>query len=171
MPLRGQQSTEPNQLPKELTKHSPTNTPTSNLHSCSYRRYDAFAGSYMPSVLIRSRSDPEPSTLFGPGEPISQWRKEEIHALPQELRTQCLLTMQTRKRQAAQIPDRSLITTPQEVTAATSQESATVRCMFGSDINASCFAERERARQMEILMVMWSRGFVRCWYPYCVFLG
>jgi len=73
--------------------------------------------------------------------------------------------MQTRKRRTAAISDRPLTPTPQEDTydtTATSQESA-VRCMFGSDINASCFAERERARQMQILVVMWSRRFVcRC---------
>lgn len=119
----------------------------------------------MCSTLIRSRLDPEPSALFGSGEPISQWRREEICTLPQELRSQCLLTIQARKRQAVATSDRSHTTTPQENaydTATTSQES-TVRCMFGSDINASCFAKQERARQMQVLMVMWSRRFV-CWY-------
>jgi hypothetical protein len=113
-------------------------------------------------VLIRSRLDPEPSFSFDSGEPISQWRREEIRTLPQELLGQCLLTMRARERQASAIPERPLITTPQEGaydTAGVSQTS-TVHSMFGSDINASCFGERERARQMQILMVMWSRGFV-----------
>ena len=107
-------------------------------------------------MLIGSRLDLEQSTSE---ESISQWRREEIYTLPQELRSQCLLTMQARKRQTT---DRSPIATPQEdiyATATTSQES-TVRCMFGSDINASCFATQERARQMQILMVMWSGRFV-----------
>jgi len=70
--------------------------------------------------------------------------------------------MRARERQASAIPDLSLTATPQEDaydTATTSQASA-VHSMFGSDINASCFAEQERARQMQLLMVMWSRGFV-----------
>ena len=70
--------------------------------------------------------------------------------------------MQARKRQPTPISDPSLTPTPQEDvydTAAKSQESS-VRWMLGPDINASCFAERERARQVQILMVMLSRGFV-----------
>ena len=70
--------------------------------------------------------------------------------------------MQARKQQATPISDPSLTPTPQEDaynTAATSQGSS-VRWMFGPDINASCFAERERARQVQILMAMLSRGFV-----------
>ena len=115
----------------------------------------------MDGALIRPLLDPGPSTSFGPGESISQWRREEILTLPQELRGQCLLTMQARERQASAIPERTLTAAPQGVwdTAATSQAS-NVQTMFGSDINTSCFGERERARQMDLLMVMWSRGFV-----------
>ena len=118
--------------------------------------------SFTGDALIRSRSEPEPSTSFGTGEQISQWRREEILTLPQELRGQCLLTMQARERQASTITARPLFPTPQEDSydmTATSQAS-TVQSMFGSDINTSCFGERERARQLQILMVMWSRGFV-----------
>ncbi|KAF9642307.1 hypothetical protein BDM02DRAFT_2349288 [Thelephora ganbajun] len=105
-------------------------------------------------------SEPEPSTSFSSEESVSQWRREEIRTLPRELLGQCLLTMQARGRHTPAIPDRSLITTPEDIgdMAAASQDS-TVRSMFGSDINASCFAERERARQMQILIVMWSRGW------------
>ena len=114
------------------------------------------------TTLIDLHLDPEPSsTLFDPGEPISQWRREEIRALPQELRNQCLLTMQARKRKAATISDRPLTPTSQEVPynqAATSHDS-TIRCAFGSDISANRFTEQDRARQMEILTVMLSRGF------------
>jgi len=115
----------------------------------------------MDGGLIGSRLEPEPSTSFGQGESVSQWRRDEILTLPQELRGQCLLTMQARERQTSAIPERSLITTSQGVydTAATSQAS-TVQSMFGSDINTSCFGERERARQMQVLMVMWARGSV-----------
>ena len=71
--------------------------------------------------------------------------------------------MQARERQATTISDdRTLITTPQEDatgTAATSEEPI-VRCMFGTNVDASCFAEQERVRQMQTLMVMWSGGFV-----------
>jgi len=106
--------------------------------------------------------DPELPGSSSSGEPISQWRREEINTLPQELLNQYLLTMRARERQASAIPDPSLVTTPQEGgygTEGTSQAS-TVRSMFGPDINASCFGERERVRQMEILMVMWARGCV-----------
>lgn len=116
----------------------------------------------MGSTLIMSDSDPEPSTSLVAGEPISQWRREEINTLPTELLGQCLLTIQARERQASTIPELSLITAPQEDAhdmAATSQVS-TVHNMFGSNMNASCFGERERARQMQILMAMWSRRFV-----------
>jgi len=114
-----------------------------------------------PVPFSTTSNDPEPSTLFASEEPISQWMRDEISTLPQELRGQLFLTMQTRKNRAAATSDRPLAPIPQEDTAATSQES-TVRCMFGSDISASCFAERERARQMDILMVMWSRGSPPC---------
>ena len=100
--------------------------------------------------------------MFDSGEPISQWRREEIRTLPQELRNQCLLTMQARERKAATISDRPLTPTPQEVPynpAVTYNDSA-IRCAFGSDVNSNCFTEQERTRQMEILMVMLSRGFV-----------
>ena len=109
-----------------------------------------------------SRLDPEPSTSLGSGASISQWRREEIHALPRELLGQCLLTMQARERQAPEIPDQPHISTPPEDMGgvAMTSEDLTVRSMFGSDIHASCFAERERVRQMDTLMVMWSRGFV-----------
>jgi len=120
-----------------------------------------------------SRLDPEPLAAFGPGEPIPQWRRDEILTLPQELRGQCLLTMQARNRQASAIPDRSLTTTPQEGpydTPGTSQAS-TVQSMFGPNLNASCFGERERARQMQILMVMWSRGFVFRFFAVELFSG
>jgi len=112
-------------------------------------------------ALITSGLDPDPSTSFGSGESVSQWRREEILTLPQELRGQCLLTMQAHERQTSAIPEQSHIAGLQGAydPAATSQAS-NVQSMFGSDINTSCFGERERARQMEVLMVMWSRGFV-----------
>lgn len=115
---------------------------------------------FMSSWLIQSCLDPEPTISFGSGEPISQWRREEILTLPQELRGQCLLTMQARKRQDTAVPEQPLATTSQGGydTTATVQTS-TVHSMFGSDINASCFGERERARQMQILMAMWSRRY------------
>ena len=106
--------------------------------------------------------DPEPSTSLGLGEPISEWRREEIRTLPQELLGQCLLTIQARERQTSTIPERSPITVQQQDaydTAATAQ-SSTVHSMYGSNINASCFGEQERARQMQILMAMWSRRSV-----------
>ena len=115
----------------------------------------------MGSTLTKPRLKPEPSTSFGPGESVSQWRREEILTLPQELRGQCLLTMQARERQTSAIPEQTLVAPLQGArdTAATSQAS-NVQSMFGSDMNTSCFGERDRARQMNILMVMWSRGFV-----------
>jgi len=115
----------------------------------------------MGDALIKPCLDPEPSTSFGAGESVSQWRRDEILTLPQELRGQCLLTMQARERQTSAVPEQTLIATPQSAfdTAATSQ-SSNVQSMFGSDINTSCFGERERARQMETLMVMWFRGCV-----------
>ena len=107
------------------------------------------------------RLDPEPSVSFDSEESISQWRREEIRALPQELLSQCVLTMRARERQAPAIPERTLFAPREDAydVAGTSHPSS-VRAMFGSDINASCFGERERARQMQILMVMWSRRFV-----------
>ena len=74
---------------------------------------------------------------------------EEICALPQELMGQCMYTIQARERQVSAVPDRPPITIPRENTYDTAATS-TVRC----------FGERERARQMETLMVMWSRRFV-----------
>lgn len=109
-----------------------------------------------------SGSDPQPPISLDPGEPIPQWRREEIDTLPQELLNQYLLTVEARERRASATPERSLIMAPREDaynTATTSQGSAT-HSMFGPNVNASCFGERERVRQMEILMAMWARGFV-----------
>ena len=90
---------------------------------------------------------------------ISQRRREEIRSLPEDLLSQCLLTIKARERQA--LRDQPVIAPPREIggMVAAPRDSA-VRSMFGSDINASCFAERERVRQMDILLVMWNRGFV-----------
>lgn len=70
--------------------------------------------------------------------------------------------MQARKRQSTATPDSPLTSIPHEDacdTAAASQEFS-VRCMFGPDINASCVAERDRARQVQALTAMLFRRFV-----------
>jgi hypothetical protein len=102
----------------------------------------------------KARLDP-----FDSGGKISQRRREEIRSLPEDLLSQCLLTIKARERQA--LSDQPVIAPPRQIggMVAAPRDSA-VRSMFGSDINASCFAERERVRQMDILLVMWNRGFV-----------
>ena len=106
----------------------------------------------VPRQLIRSCPDPEPSSLSSEGS-IPQWRREEIRALPQELLAQCLLTMQARERQALEIRTQSLLTSPDE-------KATAARSVGGLDDTVGGFAKQERVRQMQTLMVMWSRGCV-----------
>jgi len=110
------------------------------------------------SIHIHQASVPIPeSDPFDSEGRISQRRREEIRSLPEDLLSQCLLTIKARERQA--LRDQPVIAPPREIggMVAAPRDSA-VRSMFGSDINASCFAERERVRQMDILLVMWNRG-------------
>ena len=113
--------------------------------------------------MTMSRLDPEPTPSSSSGGSIPEWRREEIRALPQELLGQCLLIMQARERQMPEIRNRPLTTLPEATgdEAMLSQNSA-VRNRLGPGNSANCFSERERARQMGILMVMWSRGCVCC---------
>ena len=101
-------------------------------------------------------------------ERISQWRKDEICALPKDLLSQCLQTIKARERQT--LRDRPLVAPPEKIGGMAAPQNSAVRSMFGSDINASCFAERERVRQMGILTVMWTRRFVSQSLPFDIVL-
>ena len=113
------------------------------------------------SKLTRSYLDPEPFRSSSSEGSISRWRRDEISALPQELLSQYLLVMQARERELPEVGNLSLATIS-EVTRdkATASQDSTDRDTLVTDPNASCIAEQERVRQMELLTVMWSRGYV-----------
>jgi hypothetical protein len=108
---------------------------------------------HQSSQLSKSLLDPEPPKSFSSEGSISRQRWEEINALPQELLSQCLLTIQARERQTPGTRIQPPTTLPEVIEDETTlPRDPTVR--------STLEPERERVRQMETLMVMWSRRCV-----------
>ena len=78
------------------------------------------------------------------------------------LLSQCLLIMQARERELPEVGNLSLATIS-EITGsakATASRDSAIRDALGPSSNASCIVEQARLRQMELLVAMWSRGYV-----------